>query len=93
MNIDEVIKNMNPQMLSNALNKMNGILNPEQMAQVEKAIKTTDKGELNQKLNALNTNDLQKEFKSNPALAKQLANNPELMNKINDIFKNNMKRK
>lgn len=93
MNIDEVIKNMNPQMLSNALNKMNGILNPEQMAQVEKAIKTTDKGELNQKLNALNTNDLQKEFKSNPTLAKQLANNPELMNKINNIFKNNMKRK
>ena len=51
------------------------------------AIKTTDKGELNKKLNGLNTADLQKELKSNPALAKQMANNPELMNKINSIFK------
>ena len=50
MNIEDMIKNMNPQMLSNALNKMNSILSPEQMAQVEKAIKTTDKGELNKKL-------------------------------------------
>ncbi len=87
MNIEDMIKNMNPQMLSNALNKMNSILSPEQMAQVEKAIKTTDKGELNKKLNSLNTADLQKELKSNPALAKQMANNPELMNKINSIFK------
>ena len=87
MNIEDMIKNMNPQMLSNALNKMNSILSPEQMAQVEKANKTTDKGELNKKLNSLNTADLQKELKSNPALAKQMANNPELMNKINSIFK------
>ena len=87
MNIEDMIKNMNPQMLSNALNKMNSILSPEQIAQVEKAIKTTDKGELNKKLNSLNTADLQKELKSNPALAKQMANNPELMNKINSIFK------
>ena len=87
MNIEDMIKNMNPQMLSNALNKMNSILSPEQIAQVEKAIKTTDKGELNKKLNSLNTADLQKELKSNPALAKQMASNPELMNKINSIFK------
>ena len=87
MNIEDMIKNMNPQMLSNALNKMNSILSPEQIAQVEKAIKSTDKGELNKKLNNLNTADLQKELKSNPALAKQMANNPELMNKINSIFK------
>ncbi|MGN1092355.1 MAG: hypothetical protein ACI4RS_01755 [Monoglobaceae bacterium] len=87
MNIEDMIKNMNPQMLSNALNKMNSILSPEQIAQVEKAIKSTDKGELNKKLNNLSTVDLQKELKSNPALAKQMANNPELMNKINSIFK------
>ena len=87
MNIEDMIKNMNPQMLSNALNKMNSILSPEQIAQVEKAIKSTDKGELNKKLNNLSTADLQKELKSNPALAKQMANNPELMNKINSIFK------
>ena len=87
MNLEDMIKNMNPQMLSNALNKMNSILSPEQIAQVEKAIKSTDKGELNKKLNNLSTADLQKELKSNPALAKQMANNPELMNKINSIFK------
>lgn len=87
MNIEDMIKNMNPQMLSNALSKMNSILSPEQMAQVEKAIKTTDKGELNKRLNSLSTVDLQKELKSNPALAKQMANNPELMRKINSIFK------
>lgn len=87
MNIEDMIKNMNPQMLSNALNKMNSILSPEQIAQVEKAIKSTDKGELNKKLNNLSTVDLQKELKSNPSLAKQMANNPELMNKINSIFK------
>lgn len=87
MNIEDMIKNMNPQMLSNALSKMNSILSPEQMAQVEKAIKTTDKGELNKRLNSLSTVDLQKELKSNPGLAKQMANNPELMRKINSIFK------
>lgn len=87
MNIEDMIKNMNPQMLSNALSKMNSILSPEQMAQVEKAIKTTDKGELNKRLNSLSTADLQRELKSNPALAKQMANNPELMRKINSIFK------
>lgn len=87
MNLESMIKNMNPQMLSNALGKMNGILSPEQIKQVESAIKTTDKGTLNQKLNNLSSADLQKELQSNPNLAKQLANNPELMNKINAVFK------
>ena len=87
MNLDDLIKNMNPQMLSNALNRMSSILSPEQMKMVENAIKTTDKGTLNQKLNNLSTVDLQKELKNNPNLAKQLANNPELMKKINSVFK------
>ncbi len=87
MNLDEMIKNMNPQMLSNALSRMSSILTPDQMKQVERAIKTTDKGTLNQKLNSLSTADLQKELKGNPNLAKQLADNPELMQKLNGIFK------
>lgn len=87
MNLDDMIKNMNPQMLSNALSRMSSILTPQQMKQVENAIKTTDKGTLNQKLNNLSTADLERELKSNPNLAKQLAGNPELMQKLNGIFK------
>lgn len=87
MNLEDMIKNMNPQMLSNALNQMSSILSPEQMKQVENAIKSTDKGTLNQRLNNLSTADLQKELKNNPRLAKQLAGNPELMQRLNGIFK------
>ncbi|MEE1047633.1 MAG: hypothetical protein U0M60_09435 [Clostridia bacterium] len=87
MNLEDMIKNMNPQMLSNALSQMGNMLSPEQLKQVEKAIKSTDKGTLNQKLNSLSTADLQRELQRNPNLAKQLANNPELMQKINGVFK------
>lgn len=87
MTLEEMIKNMNPQMLSNALGKMSSILSPEQMKQVENAIKTTDKGTLNKKLNSLSTADLQKELQNNPEIAKTLANNPELMKNLNGIFK------
>ncbi len=87
MNLEEMLKNMNPQMLSNALGKMSSILSPDQMRQVENAIKGSDKGELNQKLNNLTTSDLQRELKNNPDIAGKLVNNPELMKKINEIFK------
>ena len=87
MNLEDLIKNMNPQMLSNALSQMNNMLSPEQMKQVENAIKSTDKGTLNQKLNSLSTMDLQRELQRNPNLARQLADNPELMSKINSVFK------
>ncbi len=86
MTLDDLIKNMNPQMLSNAISQMGNMLSPEQMRKVQQTIQNTDKGELNQKLNHLSTADLQKELRQNPALAKQLANNPELMQKINQIF-------
>ncbi|MDD6915779.1 MAG: hypothetical protein SOX82_02295 [Eubacteriales bacterium] len=86
MTIEDMIKNMNPQMLQNALSRMNSILSPEQIKQVENAIKSTDKGTLNQRLNNLNADDLKRELQSNPQLAKQMANNKELMNKLNGIF-------
>ena len=86
MTIEDMIKNMNPQMLQNALSRMNSILSPEQIKQVENAIKSTDKGTLNQRLNNLNADDLKRELQSNPQLAKQMANNKELMNKLNRIF-------
>lgn len=86
MTIEDMIKNMNPQMLQNALSRMNSILSPEQIKQVENAIKSTDKGTLNQRLNNLNADGLKRELQSNPQLAKQMANNKELMNKLNGIF-------
>ena len=86
MTIEDMIKNMNPQMLQNALSRMNSILSPEQIKQVENAIKSTDKGTLNQRLNNLNADDIKRELQSNPQLAKQMANNKELMNKLNGIF-------
>ena len=86
MTIEDMIKNMNPQMLQNAISRMNSILSPEQIKQVENAIKSTDKGTLNQRLNNLNADDLKRELQSNPQLAKQMANNKELMNKLNGIF-------
>lgn len=86
MTIEDMIKNMNPQMLQNALSRMNSILSPEQIKQIENAIKSTDKGTLNQRLNNLNADDLKRELQSNPQLAKQMANNKELMNKLNGIF-------
>ena len=86
MTIEDMIKNMNPQMLQNALSRMNSILSPEQIKQVENAIKSTDKGTLNQRLNNLNADDLKRELQSNPQLAKQMVNNKELMNKLNGIF-------
>lgn len=87
MTLEDMIKNMNPQMLSNALSKMSSVLSPEQIRQVENVIKTTDKGTLNSRLNSLDSNSLQQELKNNPQLAKSLAQNPELMKKINAIFK------
>lgn len=86
-NIEDMLKTINPQMLSGALSRMEMFLSPEQMNQVRNVIQTTDKGELNQKLNSLNSTDLMKELKNNPNLAKQLANNPEIMNKINQLLK------
>lgn len=87
MDIESLIKNMNPKMLSEALSKMGNVLSPDQLKMVENAVKTTDKGMLNQKLNNLSAEDLQRELRANPGLAKQLASNPELMKKINNIFK------
>lgn len=87
MNIEDMLKNMNPQMLSNAMQQMGNILTPQQMNDISRAIQNTDKGELNKKLNNLSTSDLQRELQKNPMLAKQLANNPQLMKKINEVFK------
>ncbi len=87
MNLQDMISKMNPQMLSEGLKKMSGMLTPQQLQEMEKAIKNVDKGELNAKLNSLNASDLQRELQKNPNLAKQLAQNPKLMAQLSEIFK------
>ncbi len=86
MNLEEMLRNINPQMLSGAIKQMGTMLSPEQMEQVQKVISGTNQGELSQKLSHLGPEDLKKELASNPALAKELANNPEVMKKLNQLF-------
>lgn len=87
MNIEEMLKNIDPKTLSSAIQRMSSALTPQQMQQVQAVIKSTSKDELSKKLSNLNTADLQKELKNNPNLAKQLANNPELMQKLKNVIK------
>lgn len=87
MDIEDIMKNINPKMLSEALSKANGVLSNEQIKQVENTFKSSDKQELKTKLHNLTASDLKNELNKNPELLKQLTSNPELMKKINDIFK------
>lgn len=87
MNPSDVLSKMSPEMLKASLNQLSGMLNSQQMAEVEKAIKTVDKGELNKQLNSLSSDAIKKEFSKNPDIMKALTKNPELMKKIDEIFK------
>lgn len=87
MNIQDAISKMSPQMLAQGLKQLSGSLSPEQLRQAEAAIKSMSKGDLNQQLKNLDANALLKELQTNPALAKQLSGNPELMSKLISITK------
>ena len=87
MNLSDMISKMNPEMLSKGLKQISGMLTPEQTAQMEAAIKSMEKGELNNQINSLSAEDLKAELLNNPSLAKNLAKNPELVNKLAEIIK------
>lgn len=87
MNLSDMISKMNPEMLSKGLKQISGMLTPEQTAQMEAAIKSMEKGELNNQINSLSAEDLKSELLNNPSLAKNLAKNPELVNKLAEIIK------
>ena len=87
MNLSDMISKMNPEMLSKGLKQISGMLTPEQTAQMEAAIKSMEKGELNNQINSLSAEDLKTELLNNPSLAKNLAKNPELVNKLAEIIK------
>lgn len=86
MNPSDVLSKMSPEMLKAAMSQL-GALSGQQMAEIEKAIKTVDKGELNKQLNNLSADALKKEFAKDPQIMKTLTKNPELMKKIDEIFK------
>ena len=86
MTIQEMIAKMNPQMLSQGLAKISSSLTPEQLAQAEAAIKAMGNDSA-ATLKNLNTAQLQTELQNNPALLKQLAQNPELLSKLQSIVK------
>lgn len=86
MTIQEMLAKMNPQMLSQGLAKISAGLSPEQLKQAEAAIKAMS-NDPNGELKNLNTNQLQAELQNNPALLKQLSQNPELLSKLQSIIK------
>ena len=86
MTIQEMLAKMNPQMLSQGLAKISAGLSPEQLKQAEAAIKAMS-NDPNGVLKNLNANQLQAELQNNPALLKQLSQNPELLAKLQSIIK------
>ncbi len=87
MNPSDVLTKMSPEMLKAALSQLGGTISSQQMSEIEKAIKTVDKGELNKQLNNLSADAIKKEFSKDPQIMKTLTKNPELMKKIDEIFK------
>ena len=87
MNLSEMISKMNPEMLSKGLKQVSSMLTPEQTAKMEEAIKSMDKGSLDNEMKNLSAEDLKKELIGNPNLAKNLAANPELLQNLTKIFK------
>lgn len=86
MTIQEMLAKMNPQMLSQGLAKISAGLSPEQLKQAEAAIKAMS-NDPSGTLKNLNANQLQAELQNNPALIKQLSQNPELLSKLQSIIK------
>ena len=86
MTIQEMLAKMNPQMLSQGLAKISAGLSPEQLKQAEAAIKAMSNDPTGA-LKNLNASQLQAELQNNPALIKQLSQNPELLSKLQSIIK------
>lgn len=89
MNIQDMISKMSPQMLAQGLKQLSGGLSPEQLKQAEAVIKAMSTGNTGEQLKNLNADQLIKELQNNPTMAKQLAQNPQLMEKLSEIVKKN----
>ncbi len=87
MDIETMLKNLNGNNLQQAMQQMGKMLTPEQMQTVKQML-TNNRGQVKETLNRMDTNSFQKELSKNPKLAQQLANNPEIMKKINQLLGN-----
>ncbi len=86
MNLQDMISKMSPQMLSQGLKQISKTLTPEQLSQAEAAIKGMSDGSLQKQLKALDSEQLSHELQNNPNLAKQLAQNPELLKALTAVI-------
>jgi methionyl-tRNA formyltransferase len=84
MNIQEMLSKISPQMLSQGLKQISQGLSPEQLQQAEAAIKSSG---LAKELANTDINHLQAELKNNPQLLKNLAQNKDLVSKLENIVK------
>lgn len=86
MQMDEMLKNLNPQNLQQALKTMQTVLSPEQMKQVEETLRQGNREEWKKNFSRFGTAELEAELKRNPNLAAQLRQNPEVREKLNRIL-------
>ncbi|MBR5152629.1 MAG: hypothetical protein IKW60_03770 [Clostridia bacterium] len=85
MNLDEMLKRVNGNNLQQAMEQMGKLLTPQQMQTVQQML-NGNQGQVKEKLNQVNAEAFQQELRKNPKLAAQLANNPEIMQKINQLL-------
>ena len=88
MNIQEMIKNMDPNTLKSTVDQMSAFISPAQKEQLLKVIDSAQKGELDAQLNHVKISDLKHQLSQNPALMKQVSQNPGVSEKLNEIFNN-----
>ena len=84
MNIQEMLSKMDSKMLMQGLKQLSQGLNAEQLAQAEAAIKSASKSP---ELQGADINALQKQLQQNPDLIRSLAQNTELIEKLQKIVK------
>ncbi len=85
MNIQEMLSKMNSQMLMQGLKQISQGLSSEQLKQAEAVIKGAG---IDKNLKGTDINNLQQQLQSNPKLLKDLVQNRELMEKLEQIVKN-----
>lgn len=84
MNIQEMLSKMNPQMLAQGLKQISNGLTPEQLQMAADAI---NKSGLSGKVGQANPEELKKQLQSNPDMIKKLAQDPNLLSKLEQIVK------
>ena len=84
MNIQEMLSKMNPQMLAQGLKQISNGLTPEQLQMAADAI---NKSGLSGKVGQATPEELKKQLQSNPDMIKKLAQDPNLLSKLEQIVK------